>query len=292
MNGPGRTVTACVPAYKASGFVADTLRSLRAQTYADLEILISVDCSTDDTARICEGLALEDPRIRVHVQPSRLGWLENVNHLLREASGAYVFIAAHDDILHPEYVAALVTALQADPGAALAYSDLAWIDGERRATRRYRAGGFHDPVLRGIAMLFQVGAWWLPYRGILRREALDRCGGLKTSRAGEFSADWPWLLRLSLWGRFIRVPRTLCEKRLLPTSLSKSWAFSVSDWLAVDEACRSAIRTSELARGAKATLLLFSGLCWLRHLIGVAVTRALELARKRWPRPVRPTRRD
>ena len=273
------TVTACVPAYNASDFILETLDSLCAQTCSDLEILISVDYSADDTARLCERLARADPRIRILVQRSRLGWLENVNHLLREAGGDYVFIAAHDDVLQPGYVAALVSGLQSNPAAALAFSDLVIVDGERRTVKRYRAGGLRSPTLRAMAMLFQVKGWWVPYRGLLRREALERCGSLKPSRAGEFSADWPWLLRLSLWGPLIRVPGTLCEKRLRPGSLSKSWSFGVSDWLAVDGICRDSIRGSDLTRGAKATLLLLSRLCWLRHLIGVSVTRLLAMWR-------------
>lgn len=278
MTGSALNVTACVPAYNAGPFVEATLNALRRQTHPRLSIVVSVDRSDDDTAEICERIAAQDPRIRVLHQPRRLGWLENVNLLLSKADGDAVFIAAHDDILGPGYVEALAAALASRPDAALACSDLVLHHQGRRSTRRYRYGASRNAVLRGLAMLFQFRGWWVPYRGLIRRPAIDACGRLVSSQAGEFSADWPWLLRLALWGPLIRLPEPLCEKHLLPTSLSRSWAYRVDDWLAVDAVCRQAIRDSALTAGQKKLMLSASRLCGLRHRVGVTATRLLERA--------------
>jgi glycosyltransferase involved in cell wall biosynthesis len=270
------SVTACVPAYNAGAFIEPTLASLLAQSHPHLDILVSIDRSADDTADICERLAASDPRIRVLRQTRRLGWLENVNILLRECRSEALFIAAHDDIVHPKYVESLARALEIRPEAALACSDLVLHHQGRRDIRGYRYGASANPLLRGLAMLFQFRGWWIPYRGLVRRAAIEHCGGLVPSRVGEFSADWPWLLGLALWGPLVRVPEPLYEKHLLKTSLSQSWDYRLDDWKAVDDICRQAIRRSRLPDSQRNALLTASRLCGFRHRVGVAATRLLK----------------
>ena len=71
--------------------------------------------------------------------------------------------------------------------------------------------------------------------------------GLKTHGAGEFSADRPWLLHMSLLGEFARVPETLCFKYYKPESLSRNWEFSPRQQYQVAVACLREIKISELS---------------------------------------------
>src|SRR5690242_10921010 len=97
-------VVALVPAWNAASFIERTLQSLRAQTYANFEILISVDLSSDRTADICLAHSRLDPRVRVLVQTHRLGFVGNTRTLLQAAHGDYLSWAWHDDVLVPEYI--------------------------------------------------------------------------------------------------------------------------------------------------------------------------------------------
>ena len=57
-------VSVLVPVYNGEAFLAECLDSILAQDFADMEILISDDGSTDGTRQIIEEFAVRDGRIR------------------------------------------------------------------------------------------------------------------------------------------------------------------------------------------------------------------------------------
>jgi hypothetical protein len=60
--------------------------------------------------------------------------------------------------------------------------------------------------------------------------------------AGEFAGDWPWLLRLSLLGEFVRVPEALVKKVWLKEGLTRVWRHNAWQKFGVSLACASVIR--------------------------------------------------
>ena len=238
-------VVALVPAWRAAGFIEPVLEALAAQRHPNLEILVSDDASPDDTAAICERIQQRDPRFRLIRQPRNLGWVGNVNALLAEARGDYLVFAFHDDVLEPDYVERCVAALEASPACILAFSDIALVQaGGGREFKSYAVlDGVTSRVRRARAIASQRGSWYIPNRGVFRARAAAEIGGLRRHAAGEFSADWPWLLHMSLLGGFLRIPEPLVTKIYQPESLSRGWDFTLDSWRA---ATRSA--SEHLAR--------------------------------------------
>ena len=234
-------VVACMPAWNAEPFVRKTLEALAAQTYPALEVLVSDDASDDATAAICERFAASDRRFRVLRQPQRRGWIGNTNVLLDAAGGSLCFFAFHDDPPEPTYVARLVEALERHPGAVLAFSDVLSRDG---VARYVELDGISDRLERARRLLRMQGHWWIPNRGLFRLEAARRVGGMRRHLAGEYKADWPWLLHLSLLGEFIRVPEPLIRKVWRDESLSAGWNRRLRVWpaAAVMLACAREVR--------------------------------------------------
>ncbi|MBI1785845.1 glycosyltransferase family 2 protein [Candidatus Sumerlaeota bacterium] len=251
-------VVALLPAWNAEEFIEATLRSLAAQTYPNLKILISDDASTDRTAEICARFAAADPRFELVRQERNLGWIGNVNALLASARGDDFFFAFHDDLIEPDYVATLVDALEQNPRAVTAFSDvrLTHAGGMEETLDYPLLEGITDRVERGRRVVKKLGHWWIPNRGVFRSWAAQRIGGLKRHRAGEFVADWPWLLHMSLLGESIRVPRVLCHKFYRKRSLSQGWEHSVFKWWAVALACAGEVRRSPLGTAEKWPLYL------------------------------------
>lgn len=214
-------VVACMPAFRAAKFIGPVLESLASQTYPNLSILISVDLCSDGTLEQCETFAGKHSNVTVIRQSERQGWINNSNALLAVAKGDYIFFAFHDDPLAPNYVERLVDALNANPQAVLAFSDLLSTAGEPYT---YDAlDGLSDRFQRAQQILHAAGNWWLPVRGLIRARTLAAVGGLERNWAGEFSADWPWLLRLALAGEFVHVSEMLVSKRFDKETLSNSW---------------------------------------------------------------------
>ncbi|HMP76601.1 MAG TPA: glycosyltransferase family 2 protein [Kiritimatiellia bacterium] len=232
-------VTALVPAWNAEPFIEATLDSLARQDHANLRVVISVDVSTDRTAEVCAAFAARDSRFSVIRQATRRGWVGNVNALLREVNDGYCFFAFHDDLLDPPYVRELAARLDANPGAVVAFSDMDTLDraGVRKTQVYEVLEGVIDPVERARRLLLKQGFWWVPHRGLFRVSVGREIGGLKKHLAGEFSADWPWMLHLALRGEFVRVPEVWVHKRYMKFSLSRTWKFSSPQAIAVILSC-------------------------------------------------------
>ncbi len=247
-------VVALMPAWKAEAFIKPVLQALAAQTYPNLEILISDDASPDNTAAVCEQFAARHANCRVIRQQKNIGWIGNVNALLQAADGDMYFFAFHDDVLAPDYVSKLVEALRSNPEAIMAFSDLelTYQDGTQERCAYRDLNGLHAPVERAMSMASRGSNWWVPNRGLFRAGAAGRIGGVKRHWRGELSADWPWLLHMAVLGQFVRVPEILCFKVYTPGSLSRTWRRGIPDWVSLTLSCAREIHHSDLKPMAKA----------------------------------------
>jgi glycosyltransferase involved in cell wall biosynthesis len=245
-----------VPVWRAGGFIDDTLDALAAQSWSDFEVLISDDASPDDTAARCAARAAADPRFRLLRQPRNLGWVGNSNALLAAARGDYLLFAFQDDLPAPRYVERCVAALERDAGAVLAFTDIELVhaDGRREPKSYPLLDGVGERLSRALVMGRRTGSWWIPNRGVFRAAAARAVGGLRRHAAGEFSADWPWLLQLALLGRFVRVPESLCVKIYREGSLSRSWRHGAGSWCAVTVSALRAAARADLGPGGSARL--------------------------------------
>ncbi len=101
-----------IPAYNGERYVADCLKSLQAQTYADWQAYVMDDGSTDGTLAAVEAFAAADSRIRVWHQENR-GLVATMNTLLDKMDDSVALVAFLDidDFIHPETYARLVDAL-------------------------------------------------------------------------------------------------------------------------------------------------------------------------------------
>jgi len=100
-------ISIIVPAYNVQDYITDCLTSLTLQTYANLEIIVIDDGSTDQTGNICDALASNDQRIRViHQQNAGLSSARNKGII--ESKGGLIAFVDGDDTVKPEYVEKLV----------------------------------------------------------------------------------------------------------------------------------------------------------------------------------------
>ena len=250
-------VTALVPTYNGSAFITRTLDSLAAQTWPNLEILIGDDRSTDDTLDVVRRFAETHPNTRIVERDTNLGWLRNSNDLMTRAKGDLMFFAFHDDVIAPTYVDELMGALSTNERAVLAFSDMHVheLDGTGRLHVFDELEGLTIGVERGRVMVRRPENWWVPNRGLFRSSAFAEVGGIHPNELGEYSADWTWLLGLSLIGEFVRVPKVLCTKYYVAGSLSKRWPHDTGQVSALQRSGIAEIRGSTLAPIVKLRLI-------------------------------------
>ncbi len=203
-----------VPAYNAEAFIVPALESLLGQRFRDIEVVVSDNCSTDGTERLCRELAARDPRLRYVRQPINRGGAANFNAVfaLRHPGSRYFKWAAADDVYDPGYLTAVVDLLQSDPGIAVAHTlthDIDEAGGFLRAWGDQGLPADHPDVAERFASLSQRNYQCFSIFGLMEAELLAGTRGL-----GYYAeSDRVLLAELSLRGRLVDVPEALFFRR-------------------------------------------------------------------------------
>lgn len=99
-------VSVCIPAYNSGRWIAECVASALGQTYANLEVLVADNGSSDDTAAIVRSF--DDPRLSFELNVDEVGMVANHNWLARRARGPLIKFLHADDMLAPTAVERLV----------------------------------------------------------------------------------------------------------------------------------------------------------------------------------------
>lgn len=95
-------VSIITPSYNAAEFIAETIDSILAQTYTNWELLVTDDCSTDNSRAIVQEYAERDARIRLFCLERNSGAAVARNRSIEEARGRYIAFCDSDDRWYPE----------------------------------------------------------------------------------------------------------------------------------------------------------------------------------------------
>ena len=126
-------VTIAIPTYnRAEKFLPIALRSACQQTYENLDIFVSDNCSHDQTGTLVASFA--DPRIRYHRHTSNIGAAKNVNFCVEQSRGEYTLLLMDDDAIDDDFVAACVNAARTKPDAGLIRSGARVVNGNGETT--------------------------------------------------------------------------------------------------------------------------------------------------------------
>jgi glycosyltransferase involved in cell wall biosynthesis len=112
-----------MPVRNGGSLFREALTSVVEQDYPNIEIIISDNGSTDETAAIASEFARRDSRIRYVRQERLLNIFENFLFVLKSSRGEYFAWAAHDDTRSPDFVSKLLSAFS-EQGVVLAFGDL------------------------------------------------------------------------------------------------------------------------------------------------------------------------
>jgi glycosyltransferase involved in cell wall biosynthesis len=212
---------AVIAAYNAEGHLADTLRSVWAQTRPVSEVVVVDDGSVDATAAIAADLGA-----RTIVQANG-GPVAARNRGRRELSSEidHVLFLDHDDVLEPEMIEVLEDHLEAHPQAGLAYCRLRMIDVDGRLTGsrggwppRHGPGRFGRPRLIPdevaetplVSILDFVAI--IPSVSLFRVEVFDRAGSWDEAyRDG--ADDTALAVEVAIHSEVHHIPRDLVRYR-------------------------------------------------------------------------------
>lgn len=224
-----------VPAYNVAATIADTLRSLLAQSFADFEIIVVDDGSSDRTVPVVRSFG--DRRIRLVQQPNR-GLAGARNTGISHATGDYIGFCDSDDLWRPTKLAAHVAHLEANPQVGLSFSGSELIDAAGCALGLAQA-----PRLTGITaqQVFLFNPVGNGSSAVMRRATLD---AIAFRPSGEPLRDWYfderfrqsediecWLrLALTTDWRIEGVPGLLTRYRIVAGALSSATDRQFASW--------------------------------------------------------------
>ena len=121
-------VSIIVPVYNRSIYLKQAIQSAIGQTYQNIEIIVSDDCSPDSPEAIVKSF--DDPRIRFRRNQKNLGVASNIISAVKEARGKYVASLNDDDVWNENFLEKLVPQLENNQDLVLAFCDHYIIDSD------------------------------------------------------------------------------------------------------------------------------------------------------------------
>ncbi len=221
---PGLRFSIVTPVYETpADTLAAMLRSVRAQGFDDWELCLVDDASTQPHVRqMLKATQQADQRVRLLLRKENGGIAAASNDALGLATGEFIALLDHDDMLHPDALALVHEAIYSNPEADYVYTDEDKID-----AAGWHSGPFFKPDWSPERMRTQM---YTCHLSVLRRSVVEEVGGFDADFEG--SQDWDLVLKVTERARAVlHVPRVLYHWRMLDTSVagggeaSKPWAF-------------------------------------------------------------------
>jgi glycosyltransferase involved in cell wall biosynthesis len=201
-------VSAIIPVWNAERTIAEAIDSVLAQTFRNFELIVVDDGSTDRTAGIIDSYR---DRVKV-LRSANSGPATARNAGVAVAAGEYLAFLDADDRWMSDMLARTTAILDADPGCAMVYCNLAMIDskGASLGTSLIRGGAAHAPSMKEIL----AGMWpIMPSGALIRRSAFHNCGGFREEfRNAGYEDAFLWLT-LREQGHFRYIDEPLAQWR-------------------------------------------------------------------------------
>jgi glycosyltransferase involved in cell wall biosynthesis len=206
-------VSVVVPAYNYARYLDEAIKSVLAQDYPNVELIVLDDGSTDETPALLERYR-DAFRWERH---ENMGQVNTINKGWRMSKGKILCLLNADDVLLPNAVSTSVEGFLANPDAVLTYCDYCLIDSSSAVIRRVEAPDFdYREMVSQLVCSPGPGTFF-------RRSVYEAVGDWDPSL--RLILDYDYWLKLGLRGRFVRIPEVLASFRVHEDSAT----FAVAD---------------------------------------------------------------
>jgi hypothetical protein len=241
------TVSIAIRAFRRR-WLAEAIASVLAQTYRDLELVIYDDAGDLEAVATATG----DPRVRYHRAEERRTASGRFTAAVAQCRGEYIGILDDDDAYAPDFVAALVQALDADPRCGVAFCRSTWDDGgELVVPADPRPAG---PQADYAASMLGHG-WWTPFSEMLIRRSALEAALRDQPLPPDVGPDTFINVRIALAGwTHVLVDRRLSRRRWHASQLSRTFLVGAGmgvatfSSLSIADPSLAAVRDRRLAR--------------------------------------------
>lgn len=195
-------VSVCIPVYNNADYVGETIDSILAQTYQNIELIMVDDNSTDDSYRVLQDYAKKDERVKIYRNESNLGMSGNWNRCLELCTGEILKLVCADDLLSPQIIERELEIFEKYPEVVLVESDtrLVNLDGKYRGWyRRYPRSGSVDGTIIARKGFFSQDYFGAPQANSFRRSAYEQVKGF--SPEFHYIVDYDFFVNIAKLGK-------------------------------------------------------------------------------------------
>ena len=207
-------VSIIISAYNAMKYLPATVNSVLQQTFADFEVLIFNDGSSDKIVKWFHRL--KDRRLKF-ISQAHLGISQTLNLGIIKARGEYVAFLDANDLWHPCKLQKQVSCLEHYPEIGLVHSWLMLIDNWGNFTGRVVKNDLSGWVEPKILERNQIGSPSV----MIRRRCFDFVGLFDPQL--QTTQDWDMWIRMSRRYQFMALPEPLVYYRQHQNNISKNW---------------------------------------------------------------------
>jgi glycosyltransferase involved in cell wall biosynthesis len=218
----GGVVTIGIPTYNRSRLLAESMKSVLAQSRGDFVLLISDNASDDDTEAVVASF--DDPRIRYSRSATNIGMDPNFNRVLELTETEYVVLLPDDDLLRPDYLEATLELIERSPEVGVVHTAFDIVDGDGEVVDSGRSLlETAEPVAIESGEQFlersMLSSWTVCWSSALfRTSAIRAAGGLRPEH--EPIADFSLLMRIALDWQVAYLNRPVAALRVHPDAYS------------------------------------------------------------------------
>lgn len=224
--------------HNQASFVEQTLSSILTQDYPNLQVFVSDNGSTDDSASHIQRFCQKNKHhFQVTYHPQNLGICKAFNLAFAQATGKYIIDLSADDILLPDCVSQQVQFFEKQTEeVGVIYSNIEWIN-EQGKSKGKAFGNLPPPT--GDIWLKLLSKSFIPAPAMMiRRSLLLQMGGYNEQLAYE---DLDFWMRSSLLCYYAYLPKVLLKVRKLPNSASSG--FNCSEKGLLESSYKVCLRT-------------------------------------------------
>ncbi|MEO0707705.1 MAG: glycosyltransferase family 2 protein [Cyanobacteria bacterium J06649_5] len=209
-------VTVVIPAYNNIDYLPDALESALEQTFADIEIIVINDGSSDHTEQWM--LSQSDPRITLISQDNQ-GKSAARNRGIAHSQGDYIAFLDADDLWEQTKLEQQVRMLDKNPHVGLVYTWTALADAQGRATGRLLDSPAEGDVWKALILKNILACGSTP---MVRRECFDTVGFFSPDLP--LAQDWDMWIRVAAMYEFALIKQPLVRYRKHPGNTSAKWS--------------------------------------------------------------------
>lgn len=203
-------VSIIIPVYNCAAYLAETLESVKAQTYNNWECVIMNDGSIDDSESVALHYAASDNRFR-YIRQENQGVVAARNHAIEESRGEFILPIDGDDLIDSRYLELAVPILEerSEVSVVCCQTELfGAINGRFVLPPPTLRNELHD----GCCVI----------SSLFRRKDFDKVGGFKECMKNGLE-DWEFFISLmELGGEVVRIEQPLFRYRILEGSRNRS----------------------------------------------------------------------